>query len=165
MGLCFFVRPTGSYVVCCSVPDGNEHLFPWIYGCHQACVGANATMFRIVLEQCLPSFHSTFDAILLCGTDTFLRSPSAHDSFRVLFRRTLKSVVCGDVSSNFCSWCATGWVGVLLVVCEVRTRVDDETNESLRTLCQVSWPKNSQTSMQRNRCRHTRKQLVLCMCI
>ena len=45
--------------VCCSVPDGDEHSFPWIYGCHQACVGANATMFRFVLELCSSSLHST----------------------------------------------------------------------------------------------------------
>ena len=43
--------------------------------------------------------------------------------------------VCDDVSSKFSSCCATCWVGVVRVVCEVRTRVDDETNESLRTLC------------------------------
>ena len=79
-------------VVCCSVPDGDEHSFVCVHGCHQACVGANATMFRFLCWGNICRHFTVLETrILLCGTDTCVRSPNAHDSFRVLFRRTFKS--------------------------------------------------------------------------
>ena len=41
-----------------------------------------------------------------------------HDSFRFCVVVRLNLIVCDSVSSKFCSWCATCWVGVLRVVCE-----------------------------------------------
>ena len=65
-----------------------------------------------------------------------------HNSFRVLFRRTLKSCLrrcVKQVLFMVCHRLGRCYASCLRVV---RSRVDDETNESLPTLCQASWPRN-----------------------
>ena len=104
-------------------------------------VGANATMFRFCVGALFAVTSQYLRREYYCVEPTHVYGLQTRMIVSGFCFVAGSNHVC-DVSSKFCSWCATCWVGVLRVVCEVRTRVDDETNESLPTLCQASWPMN-----------------------
>ena len=142
--------------VFCSVPDGDEHSFPWIRGCHKACFATCVTKVfvlqfveRVVVFgcqsacvrslclwccACLVEFWLLFrdasvDLHMCVGNGCARCCANPQDSSRCCFRHIL---------SMLCHMFSDGSANCLRVF----NRVDDETNESLFTLCHASWPMN-----------------------
>ena len=110
--------------VFCSVPDGDEHSFPWIRGCHKACFATCVT--KVFVLQFVERVVVFWMPKRMCAVSVFvvLRMPSGFGCCSatpaLIFTCVLamvapdvariRTIVRDDVSSTSCPCYATCWM-------------------------------------------------------